>query len=426
MVRMRGFKERASVQDAVRSIERSNLRRLGCEFVDIVDACGRILAEDVTARYDVPHFDRSAVDGYAVFAEDTFGASQNNPAILKLVGEVEMGEKPVEMGKGEAVKVSTGSALPKGANAVVMLEYAKELDSFVEIYRPVAPFENVSKRGEDVKAGDIVLKRGEILQPQDIGILASLGYERIKVLRKPKVVIISTGNELLKLGEELEVGKVVDSNSYMLFCAVRFYGCEPMLYGIVKDRFEDLRNAIEEAIEIGDIVITIGGTSVGKRDLVPEVVKSVGRIMFHGISIKPGMPTAFGVIDGKPILMLSGFPVACLVGFELLFPHILSKLTGVRIVKRRGEVVKAKLKRRIPSKAGVRTFVRVTYKDGFAEPLMTSGSGILTSTIKANGIVVIPECKEGFEEGEVVDVVLIRDIVSSEDVPLSDHPYQRL
>ncbi len=426
MVRMRGFKERASVQDAVRSIERSNLRRLGCEFVDIVDACGRILAEDVTARYDVPHFDRSAVDGYAVFAEDTFGASQNNPAILKLVGEVEMGEKPVEMGKGGAVKVSTGSALPKGANAVVMLEYAKELDSFVEIYRPVAPFENVSKRGEDVKAGDIVLKRGEILQPQDIGILASLGYERIKVLRKPKVVIISTGNELLKLGEELEVGKVVDSNSYMLFCAVRFYGCEPMLYGIVKDRFEDLRNAIEEAIEIGDIVITIGGTSVGKRDLVPEVVKSVGRIMFHGISIKPGMPTAFGVIDGKPILMLSGFPVACLVGFELLFPHILSKLTGVRIVKRRGEVVKAKLKRRIPSKAGVRTFVRVTYKDGFAEPLMTSGSGILTSTIKANGIVVIPECKEGFEEGEVVDVVLIRDIVSSEDVPLSDHPYQRL
>ena len=411
MVRLKGFKERIMVRDAIKALEGVSFKRIDSEIVEITKACGRILAEDVIAKYNVPHFDRSAVDGYAVVAEDTFGANLNNPVMLKIVGEVEMGEKPIEMSRGMAVRVSTGSALPKGANAVVMLEYTKEIGEFVEIYRPVVPFENVSKEGEDVKAGEIVLKAGEILQPQDIGVLASLGYSKVKVLRRPKVVIVSTGNELVEIGEKLDVGKVVNSNAYMLSCALKTYNCEPSIYGIVRDDFDELRKALIQALNVSDCVITTGGTSVGKGDLVPEVVKELGEIVFHGISIKPGMPTGLGVVDGKPVLMLSGFPVACLIGFELIFPHVLAKLTGVRVVKRRGEVVKAKLKRRIPSKAGVRTFARVIYRDGFAEPLMTSGSGILTSMVRANGIVVVPEEKEGFEEGEVVDVILVRDLV---------------
>lgn len=415
MVRMRGFKERIDVNTALKLLRDVKLKKVNSEVVKIEDACFRILAEDVVSSFDVPHFDRSAVDGYAVFAEDTFGASLNNPVRLKLVGE-EMSK----MRRGETVRVYTGSPIPDGANAVVMLEFAKEVNGFVEIYRSVTPLENVSRKGEDVKAGDIVLRSGEILQPQDIGVLASLNYGKVRVLRKPKVVVIPTGDELVEVGEGLEFGKVINSNAYMLICALKCYGCEPIHYGIVKDDFYELRKAIKTAVEIGDCVITTGGTSVGKRDLVPEVVREIGRILFHGISIKPGMPTAFGVVNEKPVLILSGFPVACLIGFELLFPHILSKLTGVTIFRRR--IVRAKLKRRIPSKAGVRTFARVKYKDGFAEPLMTSGSGILTSMIKANGIVVIPENSEGFEEGEVVDVILIRD--SSEYVPPPKHPYE--
>lgn len=411
MVRLKGFKERMFVEEALKRLESCEFRKVDSEKVPIDNACGRILAEDVVAKFDFPHFDRSAVDGYAVIAEDTFGASLNNPVKLKLIGEVEMGEKPIEMNRGEAVRVSTGSALPKGANAVVMLEYTSEEDGFVNVYKQVTPFENVSRRGEDVKKGDVVLRAGEILQPQDIGILASLGYKDVKVLRKPRCVIISTGNELVDVGESLDVGKVVNSNAYMLSCALRRYRCEPIMYGIVRDDFDEIKSAFDEALAVGDIVITTGGTSVGKGDVVPEVVKELGSIIFHGISIKPGMPTGLGVVEGKPILMLSGFPVACLIGFEQIFPHVLARITGVRVVKRKGEVVKAKLERRIPSKAGVRTFARVVYKDGFAEPLMTSGSGILTSLIKANGIVVVPEEKEGFEEGEEVDVILVRDIV---------------
>ncbi len=410
MVRLKGFKERIFVKEAIEKLESCKFKRVDTERVPIEYACGRILAEDVVAKFDFPHFDRSAVDGYAVLAEDTFGASLNNPVKLKLVGEIEMGEKPIEIERGEAVKVSTGSALPKNANAVVMLEYTNEEDGFVNIYRQVLPFENVSKKGEDFKAGEVVLRNGEILQPQDIGILATLGYRKVRVLKKPKIVIISTGNELVDIGENLEVGKVVNSNAYMLSCALKRYNCNPIIYGIVRDDFDDLKYAITQALEIGDGVITTGGTSVGKGDLIPEVIKEIGEMIFHGISIKPGMPTGLGVVNGKPILMLSGFPVACIIGFELIFPYILAKITGVKVLRKKGEVVKARLRRRIPSKAGVRTFARVIYKDGFAEPLMTSGSGILTSMIKANGILVVPEEVEGYEEGDEVDIVLIRDI----------------
>jgi len=209
----------------------------------------------------------------------------------------------------------------------------------------------------------------------------------------------------------LDVGRVYNSNAPMLSSALERLNCEPIYFGIVRDDPDLLKRAILTALEKADCVITTGGTSVGKGDFVPEVVKGIGKLVVHGISIKPGMPTGFGIVNGKPILILSGFPVACLIGFKLIFPEVLSKLLGVKILKRSGETVKGRLTRRLPSKAGVRTFARVVYRDGKVEPLMTSGSGVLTSTVKANGLVVVPEEKEGFEENEVVDVILIRDLI---------------
>ena len=405
------FKERLSIQQVLDILEQMEFKTVDHEVIPINEACGRILAEDIIAKMDIPHFDRSAVDGYAVRAEDTFGASAMNPIVLKLVGEVEVGEKPCKLNEGEAVRVSTGSALPIGANAVVMLEYAKEFNGYVEIYKAVTPFENVSRKGEDVKVGEVVLRRGEVLQPQDIGILASLGYSKIKVLKKPKVAIIVTGNELVEVGEKVEVGKIINSNGPMLCCAVKEFNCEPIYLGIAKDDENEIAKKIEIGVKQADIVLITGGSSVGKKDMVPNVVNKLGKVIVHGVAMKPGMPTGFGIIDGKPILLLPGFPVAALISFYTFFPEILAKIVGIKIIKKKWSSVKVTLTRSIPSQPGVRTFARVIIEDDKAEPIRTSGSGILTSMIKANGIVIVPEEIEGFESGKEVEAVLIRDII---------------
>lgn len=410
---MRGFKERMRVDDALKLyFEKANLKRLGSEKVDLLNAYNRVLSQDIVAQYDVPHFDRSAVDGYAVKAENTFGASTTNPILLKVVGSVEIGEKAdFEIKDGEAVKIATGAPIPKGANAVVMLEYTNDLGEYVEILNAVSPFKNVSRRGEDVKAGEVVISKGEILQPQDIGILASLGVREVKVVKIPKIAVLTTGNELVELCEELEVGKIVNSNSPMICAAIKEIGCIPIPLGIAKDNPKEIESKIEEGLRIADAVVITGGTSVGEKDYVSVVVKNLGNLIVHGVSMKPGMPTGLAVINGKPVLLLPGFPMAALLAFYTFMPKIVERLLGIKILKKNGEIIKAIAKRRIPSSSGIRTFARVIYKNGFVEPLRTSGSGIITSMIKANGLVVIEEDKEGIEEGEKVDVTLTRHLI---------------
>lgn len=407
----RPFRERIPLSEALRMISELDLRRVGLERVSVFESCGRILAEDIIAKWDVPHFDRAAMDGYAVRAEDTFGASLTNPISLKLVGEIEIGEKAGRIGKGEAARISTGAMMPEGANAVVMLEFTEERDGYVDVFKAVTPWENVSKKGEDVKAGEVVLRRGEIVQPQDVGVIASLGYKVVRVLRRPKVGVLATGNELLEVGEVPKDGKIINSNSPMICCVLRNFGCDPVYLGRVGDEFQEIERALKGSIESCDAVVITGGTSAGKRDLVPDVVSGLGKVVFHGIAIKPGMPTGLGVIDNKPVLMLPGFPVACLIALQTIFPEVLAKLTGVKVLARRGSIVKAKLERRVPSQPGVRTFVRVLLENGVAKPVRSSGSGILTSMVRANGMLIVPEEREGYEEGTVVDVILIRDIV---------------
>lgn len=409
MVRERGFWKRERVDDALSRLLK-RIETLGVEDVNVYNLSGRILAEDIIANIDIPPFDRAAMDGYAVRAEDTFGASVNNPIMLHLAGSVEIGEVPnVVVEPGKAVKIMTGAMMPQGSDSVIMLEHTRLNGDFVEVLKSVTPMKNVSKKGEDIKAGEAVLKKGEILQPQDAGVIASLGIERVKVYRKPRVAVITTGNELAEVGEPLEGAKIYNSNNPMICNALHEFGFEAISLGIARDSVEELRNKLQKALEFDAVVIT-GGTSVGAKDLVPEVVSEFGEIVFHGVSMKPGMPTAAGVVEGKPVLMLPGSPAAALLGFYTFAVPALFRLMNVRIIARKWSRQKGVLQGRIPSEIGVRGNVRVLWESGKVYPIRISGSGILSSFVRANALLVVPEDKEGYEEGEEVEVTLLRDI----------------
>ncbi len=409
MVRGIGFKTRTNVDEAIKSLI-SKIKPLKTEVINIYQSYGRVLAEDIRSPIDVPPFDRAAMDGFAVRAEDTFGSSLTNPMLLRVTGAVEIGEKPsVTVEEGEAVKIVTGAPLPKGANAVLMLEHANLRGEFVEVLKSLTPFKNVSRRGEDIKKGEIILKKGEILQPQDVGVIASLGYGEVKVFKRPKVAVISTGNELIEVGSPLEYGKIYNSNNPMVFAALLENGFEPISLGIAKDDEKEIEKVLVRGLEF-DAVIFTGGTSVGEKDLVPKIVEKYGEIIFHGVSMKPGMPTGAAVIEGKPILMLPGSPAAALLSFYTFAIPALYGLMSIRLIARKWSRVRGIVQSRIPSEVGVRTNARVLWDNGKIYPIRTSGSGILSSLVRANALLVIPEEKEGYEEGEEVEVTLLRNI----------------
>ncbi len=409
MVRGVGFKSRINVDKAVNNLI-SKIKRLGVEEVDVYNCYGRVLAEDIVAKIDIPPFDRAAMDGFAVKAEDTFGASLTNPILLRLKGEVEIGKEPeFEIEEGEAAKIVTGAAMPRGADAVLMLEHANLRKDFVEVLKSLTPYKNVSRRGEDIKKGEIILKRGEIIQPQDCGVLASLGYENIKVFKKPKVAVISTGNELVEIGKKLERAKIYNSNNPMIFSAISEFGFIPISLGIARDDESEIEKKLVEALRYDAIIFT-GGTSVGEKDLVPKVVEKYGDIVFHGVAMKPGMPSGAATINGKPVLMLPGSPAAALLSFYTFAVPALYALMGVRLIARKWSKVKGVLQARIPSEIGVRSNVRVFWEEGKIYPIRVSGSGILSSFVRANSLLIIPEEKEGYEKGEILEVTLIRDI----------------
>ncbi|UCD73558.1 MAG: hypothetical protein JSW01_02660, partial [Candidatus Bathyarchaeota archaeon] len=289
-VRMRGFSEPVRVDEALRRyLKAIRIDSLQDETILVAESLGRVLAEDVVSSIDVPHFDRSAVDGYAVRSHDTFGSSPTNPIVLDLVGSVGIGQVPnIDVGNLQAIGIATGAPLPKGADAVVMLEYTERIgEGKIEIYRPATPWSNVSKIGEDVKKGGKVLGKGTVLQPQDLGMLAVVGVDQVKVLRKPRIAILSTGNELVESRSELVLGKVVDVNRIMISASVEDLGGDPVDLGIVKDKVEDIRSRISKGLNESDMVLVSGGTSVGARDFVPKIVDSLGEpgIIVHGVSM---------------------------------------------------------------------------------------------------------------------------------------------
>jgi len=408
VARLKGFEKLMGVDDAL-SIFLKELKpaKLGVDRVQVPEALERVAAEDVVAPSDSPPFDRSAMDGYAVRASDTFEAFQFKPRLLKL------SEKEI-VNEGEAKQIWTGGILPKGADAVVMLERTRKVEGGIEVLVAVTPSENVSKRGEDVQKGEVVVKAGGRLLPQHLGLLAGLAITRINVARKPRVTLLSTGNELVELGQKPGSGQVVNVNQLILSAMCKQLGSEPVELGIAKDDLNEIGGKIAEGLKRADVVVTTGGTSVGYADLVPIAVNKLGKpgVIVHGIAMRPAMPTALAVVKGKPVFILSGYPVAAMFGFEVFVRPTILKLLGIEDEPR--PMLQAELTRRVASALGRRVYLRVYVfqkKDEFfAEPIRTRGSGVLSTMTKANGYVVIPEDREGLEEGETVVVHLFDKI----------------
>ncbi len=412
MVRLKGFEKLTNVDDALNAfLNALKPKRLQAESVQIIDALERVAAENIAAPMDLPPFDRSAVDGYAVRAEDTFEATQFKPKTLKLT------HKEV-VDKGQAKQIWTGNPVPKGANAVVMLEHTQTVGNGLEIVAPTTPGENTSKKGEDIKKGGVAVNAGTRLKAQHLGLLAALGLTKVDVVRKPRVAILSTGNELVELGKEPAPDQIVNSNRFVISGLCQESGAEPEYLGISRDNEKDIRKKIAEGLAKADIIITTGGTSVGIADLVPIVVSKLGKpgIVVHGVAMRPGMPTALGILEGKPVFVLSGYPVAAAVGFEVFVRPTILRMLGVSGEPR--PWVDARLTRRVAGALGRRVYLRVKAIEQkgelCAEPILAKGSGLLSSLTKANGYVIIPEDREGLEEGETVTVHLFSPIIGKE------------
>jgi molybdenum cofactor synthesis domain-containing protein len=373
------------------------------ETVNIDDALGRVLAEDVVAGLSIPPFARAAMDGYAVKARDTFNAGQRSPRVLKVIGQLNAGETPVsKVGAGECLQIATGAMMPKGADAVVMVEDTEAENGRVKVFKSVYPGANVAKKGEDIKEGATVLKGNSVLDAGRIGVLASQGITRVKAYQKPKVAVLPSGEEVVPLGKKLKRGQVYDINSHTIASVVRANGGIPVVFGVVGDKAEEIRSTITEALK-SDLVVISGGSSVGERDLLVSVIQDWGQILFHGIQVKPGKPTIFALIQGRPLMGMPGYPTSCLINSYLFLLPAIRKMA--HLPPRAGETVSAKLARRVPGSVGRRQFLTVKIEGGEAVPVFKE-SGAITSIADADGYIEIAENIDLLEKGEPVTVTL--------------------
>jgi len=403
LVKLKGFQKLTLIDQALQIwFDTLKIGKPKVTQVPLNQALNRVLAEDLYAQESLPRFDKSAMDGYAVKSVDLAGASQSKPVVLKLTQAEQIDTK-------QAKQVWTGNPIPKGADAVVMLENTEKQGKKVEVWSQLAPWTNVSKVGEDLKVGDIVVKAGNRLNPYHLGLAAALGNLQLKVAEKPKIAIIATGNEITEVGTERASNQIYDSNKTMVASMCRELGAETSDLGIAKDNTDEIAEKIQAALKTHDAIITTGGTSVGGLDLVPDAVNKLGKpgVIVHGVALRPAMPTAVGMLEGKPVLILSGNPVAAVIGFEVFGRPLICKMLGMNREEPRS-IVKAVLARRVTSALGRKTYVRVlvTTKDGelFAEPVSAKGSGAISTMTQSNGYVVVPENREGVTEGETVIV----------------------
>jgi len=392
-----------------------NFPSLDTEVVEIKETLHRIVAEDILSPINLPDFNRSTVDGYALKAKDTFGAQACLPAILEVVGEVNMGmPADIKLDDGQAVRIPTGGMLPLGADAVVMVEHTHEVDSYtIEVSKALAPLENVIQIGDDIKKEELLVHSGHKMRPQDVGIMAAIGKKEIKVFKRPKVAIISTGDEIVDIDSEPLLGKIRDVNSYTLGALVEEAGAEPLYLGIARDIFEDLRNKCSMGLKEADMVIISGGSSVGVRDLALDVITSFpdSKVLAHGISVSPGKPTILAQIGKKALWGIPGHVTSAMIVFSLFVERLIKKIGG------HGEHpleeiwrIKARLSRNVASAQGREDYIRVRLekgKDGaiYAYPVLGK-SGLISTMVKAHGLIKIDMNTEGLEKGEVVDVIL--------------------
>jgi len=398
-----------SVEEAL-SIILSQVKVMGTERVDITSSLGRVIAEDIYARRDNPPWDNSAMDGYAVRFEDIKGATKENPAVLRVIEDLPAGYVAKKtVGKGEAVRIMTGAPVPKGADTVVMVEDTEKEGERARIFRETPLGENIRKAGEDIKTGELVVPRGTTIRPAEVGIIATCGRAFVSVYQRPRVAVISTGDELVDVDEEVSEGKILSSNSYTLSSMAAECGADAFQLGIAKDTREALKEKLQQALH-ADVIITSGGVSEGDFDFVKDVLKELGSEMkFWKVAMKPGKPLAFGTIGGKPAFGLPGNPVSCMVCFEQFARPSLLKMMGHKRIYR--PTVQATLKEDIKKKPGrkhfIRSFVRLEEGSYTVTTTGDQGSGILKSMVAANGLLIFPEELSTLKAGDMVKVQLI-------------------
>lgn len=375
------------------------------EEIPVTESYGRILFEDVYSRMDFPPFDKALKDGFAILAEDSFGASEESPKTLDVIDFLEAGattDKKVE--KGKCIEISTGAAMPEGAESVVMVEYAEKSDGKVNLLTTDTPTQDVARKGSDIEEGKLILKKGDFLNPGKIGVLLSQGFETIEVYKKPILGVISSGNEIALQGEELTYGKIYDVNGGMIKNAAISCGADAHFLGIMRDNYDEVKHKITDALKEVDIIICSGGTSAGLGDVLNGVLEELGEVYIHGISVQPGKPTIIGVIEDKLVIGLPGNPVSALMIFNAFVAEPLTKLAGID-KDFELDTVKGKMTRRIHSPVGRMQYqlVKVDGKD--IHPIFKD-SGAIFSLSTADGYVKVPKSVELLDEGEEVEVYL--------------------
>jgi molybdopterin molybdotransferase len=400
---MRPIRETIPLEDARELIEGAIRPLSRTVRVAIEDASGRALAENVVSTRDVPPFARAGMDGYAVVAEDTFGASRYEPRTLQVVEKIFTGVVPsTRVSAGQSSEIATGAPMPDGADAVVMVEETERDGDQVRILAPVYPRQNVGRQGADITSGQTVLRAGDVLNPSRIGAVAALGLTAVDVYDKPRVAILSTGNEIVAPGAALGPGQIYDINRYTLSTIVADHGGVPVPYQTAQDTIDDLDRAIDACLG-EDVLVFSGGSSVGERDLILDVIARRGEILFHGIAVKPGKPTAFGLIDGKPVFGMPGYPTSCLSNAYMLLVPALRRIG--HLPPHHLRTIEVPTAQRIVSTTGRHQFYTVRIVDGLAHPAFKA-SGDITSMSQADGYIEIPAQTDIVEKGEIVEVKL--------------------
>ncbi|MFX1311930.1 MAG: gephyrin-like molybdotransferase Glp [Promethearchaeota archaeon] len=406
-----GFSKLTSLEDALDKLF-LHIQLNPIEQIDIGSSLNHILAIDIISNMDIPPFDRSTMDGYAIKAEDSFNTSPKNPKKIKLVGTVEIGEySNLKLNKGEGIRISTGAPLPEGANAVIKVEDTEIEDDLIKLYASVPPGKNVSKKSEDIKKGTHILSKGTELKAEHIALLTSLGFNKIEVRTKPKISIFSSGDELVEPGNHLQPGKIYNSNTPMVSALVKTYGGIVIRGETVEDDKNIIKDKLIEARKDSQIIIFTGGTSVGSKDYLPEIINEIGTILVHGVAQKPGAPVLIGYLGDTLIFCLPGTPVAAYVSFLKIAGPVIRKILGCSVLDPRIEVM-AIISKDIPvSSLGYLNYLRVklqkTQEKIIAIPIKLKGSGVISSLIFSDGIIEIPPHQEGLKKGDKVKVKLL-------------------
>ena len=400
---MRPLRALVSLDDALRMLDALATPIERTERVPLLEALHRVAARDVVAGIDVPLADRAAMDGYAVRAADTYRAGKFKPAELRRIETLYADSVPRKVvTKGATTELATGSTLPKGADAVVMVEDTEREGATIRVYSPVHPGENVSRKGEDLRKGEVVVRAGEFLTPAKVGAIAAVGNAAVDVYARPRVAILTTGDEVVPPGEKIRPGQVYDINAHTMASVTREAGGEPVLLGRVPDKLEALKAAIRRATA-NDLVMFSGGSSVGEKDMIIDVLRAMGEVRFHGVAVKPGKPTVLGVVGGKAVLGMPGYPTSCLSNCYMMLAPMLR--TIARIPPAPEKVVELPLSKRIVSSMGRVEFHTVRVEDGMAVPAYKE-SGAITSMAHADGYIEISANVDLVEKGERVRVVL--------------------